>query len=76
MFTGGENAYEILFESNDNVIEEEVIKACFRRSIELRTVRRNVIRNNNIANGVSVITGEGAVLHGFENGISSRLEFR
>jgi CSLREA domain-containing protein len=70
-FTGGENAYEILFESNNNVIEEEVITSCFRGSIELRgNVRGNVIRNNNISNGVRVITEAGAVLQGYENGIS------
>jgi len=69
-FTGGENAYEILFNSNYNVIEEEVIEAAFRGSIELRAVHGNIIRNNNITNGVQVITEEGAVLHGMENGIS------
>jgi CSLREA domain-containing protein len=70
-FTGGENAYEILFESNNNVIEEEVITSCFRGSIELRgTVRGNEIRNNHISNGVRVITEEGAILQGYENGIS------
>jgi CSLREA domain-containing protein len=71
MYTGGENAHEILFESNNNVIENEVIKRSFRGSIELRgTVHGNIIRNNHISDGERVITEEGAILHGYENGIS------
>src|SRR5262249_24692317 len=70
LITVGENAYEIIFSSNFNVVEGEKIDSFFRGGIEVfSSVQGNQIRNNTIRNGVPISIDGVAQLRGLRNGI-------